>query len=91
VRVLKDHLHLAPELVGSRSAQPRDQLASISISPPDGSIKRASSRANVDFPDPDSPTIPTVSPFRTSRSMASMAFTAGLWRNQPPLSKTFES
>ena len=44
-------------------------------SPADGSIRRASKRATVDFPEPDSPTMPSVSPLRTSRSTASAAFT----------------
>ena len=34
------------------------------ISPTSGSIKRNTQRASVDLPDPDSPTLPKVSPAR---------------------------
>ena len=46
------------------------------IEPLVGSIRRISSRAVVDLPQPDSPTMPSVSPSRTSRSMPSTACTA---------------
>ncbi len=40
-----------------------------------GAWMRATTRASVDFPQPDSPTSPTVSPFATSRSTPSTACT----------------
>ena len=46
-----------------------------SIVPPVGSSSRSMVRPAVDLPQPDSPTSPTVSPWRTSREMPSTART----------------
>ena len=59
-------------------------LPSKRIDPSVGSISRSSSRAVVDLPQPDSPTIPSVSPRRTSKLMPSTACTAPTWRWRNP-------
>jgi hypothetical protein len=46
------------------------------MEPDVGSISRMISRAVVDLPQPDSPTMPSVSPFRTSKDTPSTACTA---------------
>ena len=54
------------------------------IEPLVGSISRRISRAVVDLPQPDSPTIPSVSPRRTSNDTPSTARTAPTWRWSRP-------
>ena len=56
-----------------------------SISPAVGSISRSSVRPSVDLPQPDSPTSPTVSPRKTSRSTPSTACTWPTVRCSIPL------
>ena len=81
VRVLEDHLHLAPQrhhlacATASRCRGPRS-----TIEPLVGSSSRSSSRAVVDLPQPDSPTMPSVSPRITSNETPSTARTAPIWR-----------
>ncbi len=45
-----------------------------------GSISRAMQRATVDLPEPDSPTMPSVSPRRISKATSCTALT---WRPRP--------
>src|SRR6266508_2922076 len=55
------------------------------ILPPVGSSRRMMQRAIVDFPQPDSPTTPSVSPFRTVNVTPSTAFTeaTSFWKMIP--------
>ena len=63
VRVLEDHLHLAPERAQLPPRERRDVGAvEESRVPLVGSCSRTSSRPSVDLPQPDSPTMPSVSP-----------------------------
>ena len=56
------------------------------IEPEVGFWMRVISRAMVDFPEPDSPTRPTVWPRRMSRSMPSTACTTRRgWKKESPL------
>ena len=56
------------------------------IEPAVGSMRRRMSRPTVVLPHPDSPTRPTVSPRRTTRSTPSTAWTVPTWRcMMPPL------
>ena len=64
VRVLEDHLHLAPQRPELALRESRDVRPSKRIVPDVGSSRRSISRAVVDLPQPDSPTIPSVSPSR---------------------------
>jgi len=52
------------------------------ISPPLGSIRRTMQRATVDFPEPDSPTMPSVWPLRTSSVTSTAAGTSRRFANQ---------
>ena len=62
------------------SVSPRKTLPSV------GSIRRAMQRATVDLPEPDSPTMPSVSPLRMSRSTSTAAFTTrAFWKKLLPL------
>src|SRR3954463_10201153 len=54
------------------------------ISPPSRGIRCIRSRAAVDLPQPDSPTIPTVSPFRMENETLSTARTVLREANSPP-------
>jgi hypothetical protein len=49
------------------------------------SSRRMMQRASVDFPQPDSPTIPSVSPFRRPKETPSTAFTEAIsfWKTIP--------
>ena len=53
------------------------------ISPEVGSISRTMQRATVDFPEPDSPTMPSVCPLRSSRSTSAAARTSRRRPSQP--------
>src|SRR5919198_730794 len=55
------------------------------IRPAVGSSSRMMQRAIVDFPQPDSPTTPSVSPCRTAKDTPSTAFTAAIcfWKMMP--------
>ena len=57
---------------------------SIRIAPPLGSISRAMQRATVDLPEPDSPTMPSVSPRRTCRFTSFAACTTRRFSKKPP-------
>jgi hypothetical protein len=61
-------------------------LPSSTIEPLSGSISRTRQRASVDFPEPDSPTMPSVAP---RGSFSETFFTAGVTRaprpKNPPL------
>ena len=52
------------------------------ISPLEGSISRTMQRATVDLPEPDSPTMPSVWPLRTSRVTSLAAGTSRFFRSQ---------
>ena len=67
----------SPREIDAKSVLP------ITMRPRDGSIRRAMQRATVDFPEPDSPTIPSVSPCLISSVTSSAAATACLRLNQP--------
>ncbi|MCY1232033.1 hypothetical protein D9M72_445020 [compost metagenome] len=55
------------------------------MSPEVGSISRAMQRATVDLPEPDSPTMPTVSPGRTASDTSRAAFTVRRLPGQLPV------
>ena len=66
VRILEDHLHLAPQRPQLRAgSDARCRVPSKRIVPAVGSSSRSIRRAVVDLPQPDSPTMPSVSPRRT--------------------------
>ena len=67
----------------ARGASAAMSVPSTMIWPLSASIKRAMQRAAVDLPEPDSPTIPTVSPRRTLKLTAASASTC---RPGPPKS-----
>ena len=76
VRVLEDDLHVAAQPSQLARREPRVRSPpSKRISPAVGSSSRSSVRPSVDLPQPDSPTRPSVSPRRTSRSTPSTAWT----------------
>src|SRR5262245_34511842 len=54
------------------------------ISPSSGAISPMISRAVVDLPQPDSPTMPSTSPLSTVKLTASTARTTPPWPNSPP-------
>ena len=67
VRILEDHLHLAPQ----RAQRAPDELRDVAAVEQDAcpsvsSCSRTRQRPSVDLPQPDSPTRPRVSPARTS-------------------------
>src|ERR1044072_1188848 len=72
--------------IGRIEAVPRCvmSLPSNSIFPEVGSSSRVISRPMVDLPQPDSPTTPRVSPWRTSKSRPSTACTAPVCRCSSP-------
>ena len=74
-RILEDHHQVAPDLAQSLALQPRDVLALNSTEPSVTSSSRTMQRASVDLPQPDSPTMPSVSPCRTSNETPSTACT----------------
>src|ERR1019366_9844208 len=67
-------------------------LPSRIMEPVSGSIRRTIQRASVDFPDPDSPTMPSVAP---RGSFSETFFTAGVTRaprpRNPPVRYVFET
>ena len=72
-----------------RSAAPDSVLRSsppIIMWPAVGSIRRTMQRATVDLPEPDSPTMPRISPLRSVRLTSAAATTpcAGLRENSEP-------
>src|SRR5690606_11213325 len=66
-------------------------LSSIGTTPASGSIRRIRSLAVVDLPQPDSPTMPRVSPRRTVKDTSSTAWTAATcrWNRPPRIGKCF--
>ncbi len=84
VRVLEDHLHLPPDRAELARLQPGDVLTLETQPVPEvRSWRRAMQRANVDLPQPVSPTNPRVSPRRTSRLTRSTACTTSWLRRSP--------
>jgi len=63
-RILKHHLNMRVSRRTSSRAILRQSLPARTIAPASGSISRTRQRARVDFPDPDSPTMPSVAPRR---------------------------
>src|ERR1700732_2063301 len=63
----------------------------IRICPESGLSSRATHRATVDFPDPDSPTSANVWPRRISKSTHLTAATGTRVRHRPPRTYCFES
>ncbi len=72
-----------------RSAEPDKVLRSsppIIMWPAVGSIRRTMQRATVDFPEPDSPTMPRISPLRSVRLTSAAAITLrAAWRENSEL------
>ena len=66
-------------------ASPVTSRPAIVTRPALGSISRSTSRATVDFPDPDSPTSPKVSPAAIAKSTPSTARTSPSWRRSTAL------
>ena len=78
VRILEDHLHPPRSRRSSRGRRRETSLPSKRISPSVTASRRIAFPSVV-FPDPDSPTRPSVSPRRISRSTPSTARTDRSW------------
>src|SRR5258707_240696 len=85
VAVLEHHLHLAAVFLHRQSRGPID-CPSNNTSPAVGCIRAMISGEVVDLPQPDSPTMRSVSPLRSSKLTPATACTLpGLRPSQPPL------
>jgi hypothetical protein len=84
-RVLEDHLHVAAQRPHLAAPGPRDVAPAEGDAPSVGSSSRMIVRDSVVFPQPDSPTRPSVSPERRSKVTSSTACTRAATRLSTPL------
>ena len=78
--VLEDHLQIAAQARRDRRSRVATSWPSTSIEPLCGAVSSRTSCSVVDFPDPDSPTMPRVWPWRSAKLTPSTARTSPIWR-----------